>query len=214
MTFAEELLDLLQDIDIQLTDSTPDDLPAIKMAVSARLDVLGNELANAVGHSSAGGCAISVSIIRGHLLGDYLGILNLAPGIPVDKTGGMSADLRRLLIYAVPFSFQLAFIGTVGTETTCEIRLVANDHPDAERLTQCIIEHANLLERVLKTSIKVFVRTNREVKDLRKFCWAREMRDFEVVAVIIASTNKAVFGGYLAAMIEIISTAAGDLLLA
>lgn len=126
----------------------------------------------------------------------------------------MSADLRRLLIYAVPFSFQLAFIGTVGTETTCEIRLVANDHPDAERLTQCIIEHANLLERVLKTSIKVFVRTNREVKDLRKFCWAREMRDFEVVAVIIASTNKAVFGGYLAAMIEIISTAAGDLLLA
>jgi hypothetical protein len=214
MTLTEALLDLLQDIDIQLTDSAPDDLPAIKMGISARLDLLGKELANAVAYSSPGGCALSVSIIRGHLLGDYLGILNLAPGIHVDKAGGMSADLRRLLVYAVPFSFQLAFVGTLGMETTCEIRLVANDHPDAERLTQCIIEHADLLERVLNKSLKAFVRTNRDVKDLRKFCWTKEMRDFEVVAVVIASTDKAAFGAYLAAMVEIISTAAGDLLLA
>lgn len=214
MTLTEALLDLLQDSDIQLTDSTPDDLPAIKMGISARLDLLGKELANAVAYCSAGGCALSVSIIRGHLLGDYLGILNLTPGIPVDKAGGMSADLRRLLVYAVPFSLQLAFVGVAGAEATCEIRLVANDHPDAERLTQCIIEHADLLERVLKTPLKAFVRTNLDVKNLRKFCWAREMRDFEVVAVIKASTDKAIFGAYLETMIEIISTAAGDLLLA
>ena len=214
MTFTEALLDLLQDIDIQLTDSTPDDLPAIKMGISARLDLLGKEFSNAAAYSSAGGCALSVSIIRGHLLGDYLGILNLAPGIPIDNAGGMSADIRRLLVYAVPFSFQLAFVGTVGTETTCEIRLVANDHPDAERLTQCIIEHTELLGRVLKAPLKAFVRTDRDVKDLQKFCWTREMRDFEVVAVVKASTDKADFGAYLAAMVEIISTAAGDLLLA
>ncbi len=213
MTFTEALLDLLQDIDIQLTDSTPDDLPAIKMGISARLDLLGKEFSNAAAYSSAGGCALSVSIIRGHLLGDYLGILNLAPGIPVDKAGEMSADFRRVLVYAVPFSFQLAFIGAAGAEATCEIRLVANDHPDAERLTMCIIEHADLLERVLQTPLKAFVRTNLDVKDLRKYCWTREMRDFEVVAVVKASTDKAAFGAYLAAMVEIISTAAGDLLL-
>lgn len=213
MTFTEALLDLLRDIDIQLTDSAPDDLPAIKMGVSAQLDLLGKELANAVAHSSAGGCALSVSIIHGHLLGDYLGILDLAPGIHVDKVGGMSAELRRLLVYAVPFSLQLAFVGTVGTETNCEIRLIANDHPDAERLTLCIIEHKELLGRVLKAPLKAFVRTNRAVTDLRKFCWAKEMRDFEVVAVVKVSTDKALFGTYLAAMVEIISTAAGDLLL-
>lgn len=214
MTLTEALLDLLQDIDIQLTDSAPDDLPAIKMGISARLDLLGKELANAVAYSSPGGCALSVSIIRGHLLGDYLGILNLAPGIHVDKAGGMSADLRRLLVYAVPFSLQLTFAGAAGTEATCEIRLVANDHPDAEQLTMCIIEHADLLERVLKKPLKAFVRTNRDIKDLRKFCWTREMRDFEVVAVVKTSTDKAVIGAYLETMIEIISTAAGDLLLA
>ncbi len=126
----------------------------------------------------------------------------------------MSANLKRLLVYAVPFSLQLAFVGAAGAEATCEIRLVANDHPDAERLTMCIIEHADLLERVLKTPLKAFVRTNLDVKYLRKYCWTREMRDFEVVAVVKASTDKVVFGAHLAAMVEIISTAAGDLLLA
>jgi hypothetical protein len=156
-----------------------------------------------------------VNIVDGFLLGERWGMLNICPGMALASTDGMKEGAVRSLSYAVPFNLQLELMYSLDKSDTCEIRLIGNQHPDARILARCIFEHADTIGLALSGSkLHPQVKVGNKSADLRKFVWARDIVDFEVVLSINASKDKLAVRAYLDALIEVISVAAGDLFFA
>jgi len=105
LSVAEEILNLLADLNLSYEKENNDQIKLFGTVTFARLRQISRGVAQYIGDHVP--CPQSLNIKVVGAVGENLGSIHVAPGISLDNEC-FSPELRRLLVYEIPFGLEVA----------------------------------------------------------------------------------------------------------
>jgi len=210
LRIAEEILNLLADLNQSHDKEKSDQITLLSSAAFARLKQISRGLAQYI--SDHVPCPQSLNIQVVGTVGDDLGSIHVAPGISLDETG-YSPELRRMLVYEIPFCLSISFRFQQSECISGELRLTARDHPDATMLLESIKEHnAELARSINAGHLDSYVEFGGARTEFLRFTWTASTTSYSVVTHFNGDSRPDDLERQLAVLLEVVSVAAQDLL--
>jgi len=210
LSVAEEILNLIADLNLSHEKEKNDQINLLGAATFARLKQISRGVAQYIGDHVPCPQSLNIKVIGA--VGENLGSIHVAPGISLDNEC-FSPELRRLLVYEIPFGLSISIRGHKSECLTGELRLTACDHPDAVLLSECIKEHdAELACSIFTGRLDSYVEFDGARTEFHRVPWSTTTTGFSVVTHFNENSRPDGLERQLAVMLEVVSVAAQDLL--